>query len=181
MITGWPKELGDQCHVAPAMGDLDDDGRAEIVFLTNSALVVVDVNQQATPPSASWPMYGHDPARTGCANCPDPAPSDVAEGVSDLPTSVLLAAPEPNPATGPVTLAFTLPDRARVALEVFDVQGRRVATPLRAEVEAGEHSALWNGRDASGRPVADGRYYVRLRAHGPGGDEESVRAVTILR
>ena len=32
--------------------------------------------------------------------------------------------------------------------------------------EAGVHRAAWDGRDHSGRPVADGVYFLRLRAQG---------------
>ena len=42
------------------------------------------------------------------------------------------------------------------------MQGRLVRT-LRAAVQDGIAPAVWDGRDATGTPVASGRYWARLR------------------
>lgn len=71
----------------------------------------------------------------------------------------------PNPAPGPVTLHWTaLPPEGTVALEVFDVAGRKVAdlgSFNRPEVLP---DVRWNLRDESGRRVPGGLYLVRARA-----------------
>jgi hypothetical protein len=78
-----------------------------------------------------------------------------------------LEPPRPSPARGRVTLAFTLPARARVDLGVFDAAGRRVRTlESGAALEAGAHASTWDGRDAGGREATAGLYWVRLEAAG---------------
>jgi hypothetical protein len=90
-------------------------------------------------------------------------------GVGDGGTTGLaLAAPSPNPLRGDAeaTIRFTLATAARARLSVYDLTGRRVATPFDGEAAAGAHEARWNGRDARGARVAAGVYVVRLETAG---------------
>ena len=179
LIPGWPKALENHVYQTPAYGDLDLDGNAEIVFLTLDQLVVVDVGNTTSEPSRTWAMAGHDPERTGCANCPEHvvAVENAPTGV----TRVSMAAPWPNPIAGQATFAYAVPVRARVELVIYDVRGRRVATVHRAEETAGQHVITWSGRDGDGRPVASGQYVAALKVTGPGVDETISRKVTVLR
>ena len=45
------------------------------------------------------------------------------------------------------------------------------------EKDAGEHAVSWDGRDESGRRLANGVYFVELRA----GDERQVRRAVLLK
>ena len=64
---------------------------------------------------------------------------------------------------------------AEVAL--FDLRGRLVRGLVDADLPAGTHTAVWNGRDDTGGETASGIYLYRLRADG--GSE--VRKMTLLR
>lgn len=67
------------------------------------------------------------------------------------------------PARGAVRFAYRVPTgAARVRLEIFDVLGRRVATPVDGSMPAGAHSFSWDGRHADGHRVARGIYVARL-------------------
>ena len=72
----------------------------------------------------------------------------------------------PNPADGATRFDFTLPRAADVRLEVYDLQGRRVAAPLIGRAEAGSLQVGWALRDDAGRAVAPGLYFARLHALG---------------
>lgn len=76
----------------------------------------------------------------------------------------------PNPlrlAAGDLaSVSFTLPRAGDVALDVFDVRGRRVATLARGRHDAGAHRARWDGLDASGGRVPAGLYFVAGRLAG---------------
>ncbi|MBI5169883.1 MAG: DUF1929 domain-containing protein [Candidatus Eisenbacteria bacterium] len=80
------------------------------------------------------------------------------------PTRFALAPGSPNPFHGSTRLAFELPVRAKVRLEVFDVTGRRVATPVDASYAAGRPSVEWARVGADGRPVAAGVFLCRMTA-----------------
>jgi hypothetical protein len=83
-----------------------------------------------------------------------------------LTPSPLRVTPNPVVAGAAVSLRFTLPRAGAVRLEIFDVSGRLLATPLDAVQDAGEHLVLWTGRDGLGQRVAPGVYFARVA--GPG-------------
>ncbi len=68
----------------------------------------------------------------------------------------------PNPFNPTTRLRFDLPHHGRARLDVYDVRGRCVRTLVDAVLEAGSHTAVWDGTDASGRAVASGIYIARL-------------------
>jgi len=72
----------------------------------------------------------------------------------------------PNPFNPETTLRFDLPVEGRVRLEVYDVAGRLVRTLLDADIPAGSHQAVWDGKDGSGRGMPSGSYFARLSADG---------------
>jgi hypothetical protein len=53
-----------------------------------------------------------------------------------------------------------------VVLGVYDVRGKLVRMLSRGELTSGEHRITWDRRDADGRPVAAGVYFVVARAAG---------------
>jgi hypothetical protein len=54
-----------------------------------------------------------------------------------------------------------------VKLEIYGLQGERVASLLTgARLEAGYHSAVWDGRRADGGVAASGVYVARLEVEG---------------
>lgn len=176
---GWPRVVDDHIYRTPAYGDLDLDGRADVVFLSVSELLAFDVTTAPPDPSRIWGMAGHDAERSGCADCTldlVPVPDDPA-----AVTRASLSAPYPNPIAGHAVFSYAVPRRAQVELTVLDLRGRRVATVTRAEMPAGRHVIEWHGRDAAGRPVASGQYVASLRVQGPGVDERIARKVTVLR
>ncbi len=77
-----------------------------------------------------------------------------------------VGAPTPNPARGPVTLAFALARPASVRAAVYDVAGRRQESLADGLAAAGRHVLTWSGRDADGRRVASGIYFWRLELDG---------------
>jgi choice-of-anchor B domain-containing protein len=90
------------------------------------------------------------------------------EQPQELPKNFALLASYPNPLalsqSAPAQIAFRLPQRENVQIEIFNVLGQRVRALLNAPAEAGEHSILWNGIDDRGQRVAAGIYLVHLRA-----------------
>jgi uncharacterized repeat protein (TIGR01451 family) len=91
---------------------------------------------------------------------------DVAGPPLAASTPFALAGAIPNPAHTATTLRFSLPHAARVTLELFDSQGRRVRTLADGEQTAGEHTIGWNGCDQQGHSVRAGVYFARLVSEG---------------
>lgn len=90
-----------------------------------------------------------------------------------VPTAAAsLGAPRPNPVSSEAVVPFHTDSDGDVALEVFDVQGRRVATLVAERLPAGAHVRTW----APGALPA-GVYLLRLTA----GGTSATRRVVVAR
>ena len=88
----------------------------------------------------------------------------------------------PNPFRGVTRIEYVVPFAGRVEIEIFDVAGQRVRMLARLERPAGRHEARWDGLDDSGRAVANGVYFCRMRASGQDGKPiDQVTKVEVLR
>jgi hypothetical protein len=122
-----------------------------------------------TPPSGSAAVaarpVGTAPSdREGSAG---PGATPALE-LSDLPKTLALHAPRPNPARAGVTLQLDVPESSAGWAEVtlYDVAGRRVTILLAREVAAGRQVLSWDLMDSAGRHVGSGIYFARLVARG---------------
>jgi len=71
--------------------------------------------------------------------------------------ALTLDAAYPNPSRDAVNFAYTIPEDGRVVLSVYDLSGRRVATPVDADETAGRHEISWNCTE-----IPSGVYLYRL-------------------
>jgi hypothetical protein len=83
----------------------------------------------------------------------------------------------PNPFGARTYLNFALPGGGPAKLTIFNVSGREVATIVDQTLPSGWRSVAWDGRDASGRPVASGTYFAKLESAG----QVQVRKVIVTR
>jgi hypothetical protein len=104
------------------------------------------------------------------------SPVGAPEPEAAASTELALEPARPNPFGGGIATAFTMPAAGYATVEVYDVRGRRVRRLLRDWKEPGRHAVTWDGRDDSGRAVADGVYLLRLEA---GGRELTTKAVKV--
>jgi hypothetical protein len=68
----------------------------------------------------------------------------------------------PNPFSRETSLRIGLPAAADVALDVYDVAGRRVFSARIAGTNAGWNRYLFPGNGDDGRPLASGVYFYRV-------------------
>ena len=72
----------------------------------------------------------------------------------------------PSPFHAWTSIEFVTVDPAVVDLTVYDVTGRLVRTLSRGPVSGGAHEVRWDGRDARGRAIGAGVYFLRLDVDG---------------
>jgi hypothetical protein len=115
---------------------------------------------------AGYGSYYKVTAEDGSGNESAAASPENVAGVRDggLPTRTFLYRNAPNPANPLTRIAFDLPTRQAVSLEIFGLDGRLVATLAEGELPAGRHEVAWRGLDSAGQPVAPGAYFYRLQA-----------------
>jgi len=85
-------------------------------------------------------------------------------GLTGIPNLRLSISAYPNPFNPSTTIEFTNPRSQPVALEVYDVRGRRVHVLEDGMKSSGRHAVSWDGCDGSGARLGSGQYLVRLRA-----------------
>ena len=82
-------------------------------------------------------------------------------GLQPAPDQFSLQNSAPNPASGPATIAFSVPEQTHVTIDVFDVLGRRVATLADGQREPGRHDVRLDVGSLS-----SGTYFYRMSADG---------------
>jgi hypothetical protein len=95
----------------------------------------------------------------------------------DTPERFALEQNYPNPFNPSTEIAFDLPTKSRVTLNVYNINGRQVVTLVDQVLPAGHHSISWNGENASGSPAASGVYFYRLQA----GEHVESRKMMLLK
>jgi len=111
---------------------------------------------------------------------PEGGVSAVVDGSQDAlpgaPDGRLFPA-APNPFNPQTTVRFALLADGSTELDVYDLKGRRVRTLVSGYLTAGEHQAVWDGRNDEGRVLGSGVYLVRLR----GSDYMETQRLTLLK
>ncbi len=98
--------------------------------------------------------------------------------VPDRPVTEFRLRPAfPNPARTGASIAFDLPAPSPVRLAIHDVLGRTIRVLAEATFPAGRHAVQWDGRDATGRPVAAGVYLCRIQA----GSRTATNGIAVVR
>jgi len=96
---------------------------------------------------------------------------------SGLPLQFSLRPSSPNPFQESTSARYTLPREGLITAGVFDANNLRVRTLLQAEVPAGCHDIVWDGRIDSGDRAAGGTYFLRMRA----GEDSGTTRMILLR
>ncbi|MCJ7578833.1 MAG: right-handed parallel beta-helix repeat-containing protein [candidate division Zixibacteria bacterium] len=76
----------------------------------------------------------------------------------------------PNPFNSSTVIWYHLPDvgfqPAEVEITIYNLLGRLVKTLVKERQYPGEHKVLWDGKDESGKEVASGIYFYRMKVSG---------------
>jgi flagellar hook assembly protein FlgD len=69
----------------------------------------------------------------------------------------------PNPFNPSTTISFEIKEtRPDYALSIYNNRGQLVKSLHRGELERGNHSLVWDGKDDNGTSVSSGVYYYKL-------------------
>jgi hypothetical protein len=107
---------------------------------------------------------------------PDPA-TGVEDGLARIPVATRLASIYPNPFNPTTKIVFDLSEKTAVHLAVYDASGRAVCTLVKGVLEAGPHSATWQGVTDSGLRVSSGVYFCRMKT----GKTDQTMKMVLLR
>lgn len=95
----------------------------------------------------------------------------------ELPQGTLLLQNYPNPFNPVTTIPFELAGREAITISVYNLGGQLVKTLLHDIRDAGHYKIQWDARDATGKQVSSGMYFIRLQTS----KQTFVRKLTLLR
>jgi len=128
-----------------------------------------NINREIVVPSANGTVLRF--CWDACYQCDGSSPS-----ISVDETAVSGLSVYPNPANGPVAIAFTAKASSTATINVFNVLGQRVNS-FDAAVFAGKNEIRWNLDAANGSLVENGNYLVEVVVDG----EKSIQRVAVSR
>lgn len=153
----FPIPLNGNLKVSAALADIDRDGDLDIVIPDNGGYYVLDIKRPYQ--SIEWACYTGSYSRAG--NTYQVVPNE--DLITDVYSTTLLGA-YPNPFNPSTTLSFSLKDAGLVNLDIYNQKGQKVRTMINDTMPSGEHRIHWNGTDDSGRNVASGLYFYRMKS-----------------
>lgn len=121
-----------------------------------SQIIITDVAQGTTV------TYSWNPVQSA-------APETLAKGI--------LLTPSPNPTQGQTEFRFSLPSDSNAKLALFDLRGHLVREVYSGWTSSEPTVAVWDGKDDTGKRVAQGMYVARLTYPG----REVTQRITVLR
>jgi hypothetical protein len=141
--------------------------------IIDSAILVFDVQlalhiMEAYVPGI-YPLYLTGHSKNGETFCSQSEVMLVESQVGkeprgkSVPETYKLDQNYPNPFNPNTQISFSLPELAKVKLEIFNVSGQIITTLKDGALEAGTYNVFWNGKDKDGNEVAGGIYFYRLK------------------
>ena len=94
------------------------------------------------------------------------------EATLSIPDNYIMAQNYPNPFNPETRLRFGLPEDGKVTIEVFNLQGQKVATLADGYYEAGYHSITFSGAN-----YPSGVYFYRTVA----GDFQDIKRMLLIK
>lgn len=82
----------------------------------------------------------------------------------DLPLSFQLLQNYPNPFNSQTNITFSVKHNTKVEIDVYNILGQKVVSLLNKEMNAGQHSITWEGKNNNNDKVNSGIYFIRMKA-----------------
>ena len=92
--------------------------------------------------------------------------------------SELIISNYPNPFNPETTIKFSIPEKSKIELTIYNIKGQKIKTLIHNEFAKGSHSIVWNGDDESGKHVSSGVYLYKLNVNNK---TEAVRKCLLLK
>ena len=148
---------------AKAAGDFNGDGLCDLA-------VSAPIWGQGTQAGTEGRVYVY----SGNTALVDPIVAN-ADPVETEPPWVMSVYPNPfNPST---TIAFNIPETGQARVSIYNSKGQRVIDLLDTDLPQGDHSLVWDGRDANNSSVASGIYFIKLES----GGKTSIRKAMLVK
>lgn len=108
---------------------------------------------------------------------PECEPTQSGEGLFEFERNRLSIKNMPNPVKSFTVFEFNITVTSKVKLEVFDLNGRMVSKVFEKQLNPGDYSIRWDGKDRAGNTLPAGVYIYKLKTEG----EELSKKLILVR
>ncbi|MCB0279474.1 MAG: choice-of-anchor J domain-containing protein, partial [Calditrichaeota bacterium] len=84
------------------------------------------------------------------------------EAEVEIPSQFRLGNAYPNPFNPSTRIDFSLPEKSRISIQIYNLLGQLVKEYQQIDLNAGNHYQVWDGRNNVGSNVATGIYYLKF-------------------
>ena len=95
----------------------------------------------------------------------------------ELPKTFAVRQNFPNPFNARTEISFDLPMASDIALSIYDISGRLVASRYYPEMAPGSHTIIWDSNKIEGHELPSGIYLYKLQA----GRNTGTRKMVLLK
>jgi len=129
----------------PKLIDVNNDGRYEILFAGSSS------------PAAQlhWYLYGYNAGGIEEASPPGITYQEIQLGQNS-----------PNPAALSTNIKYSLAQKGKVVMKIYNSAGKLIRTLLEGEKDPGTYTVNWDGRNDAGERISNGSYFYQLEIDG---------------
>ncbi|GEM_PF-5132882 len=164
-------------------GDILGDGgyspQGDVATNPNQPLMIGDAHLEDDPPRNfegfmdDIRIYNYARIESdGSYNPPNRTGTNIDDPSVNIPNELTLKQNYPNPFNPSTRITYGLPAASHVSLKVYNAAGQHVATLVDQSQSAGEHTAVWNGSEAT-----SGVYYYTIDANGV----TKTRSMTLIK
>jgi len=86
----------------------------------------------------------------------------ISNNESEIPEVFKLGQNYPNPFNPETIIKYSVAERTKISLSVYDITGKKVASLVNTVQLPGNYSVYWNAKDNSGKTLPSGIYFYRL-------------------
>ena len=169
LLDGYPLigEMGNSTYLryTPVIGDINRDGKVDLIMTTaDSSLVFFNFPESnydpCSMPAPFW-RYGREMNNIVKAAWPCGKTNSGIDG--RMPNSFVLLQNYPNPFNSITRIDFSIPNASNVTINIYNILGQKICTPVNDFMTAGKHAVYWDGKDAAGHNnLASGLYFYRM-------------------
>ena len=158
MMPNFPIAINGSIESTPVIEDIDGDGDLEIVVGSSSGLDVIDI-KSSTELMDNWSVYRGTINRAGVY---DASVMAIEGNKYILPKRFYVSSNYPNPFNPTTNFYIDIPASGKLAVKVFDVNGRMVKELINTQVNAGRVQGQWSGKNQFDMLSPTGIYFLHV-------------------